>query len=167
MAALAAVVTLSHAACGSPAEPVARPLTFHHWRAGAGVATSPGIGRLAGTVQFGRAPDGVRVVVISESTGHEYETRTQAGAFFVDVPAGSYTISVGGDDDVQSSDGEGGVVVESQRTVTVDLHVSFPVVGIYTRTAEGAPPPPLPDLSDAATDPSRSEPATPKPSTRK
>jgi hypothetical protein len=142
-AALAAAVALSQAAC-SPAVP--RAGNTDEPQAPSRMRTAGPMGTLSG--QVARADDGTPVVVISESTGEEFVARIRKGSFSLDVPEGTYTISVNEDNEFTTPAGVGGVEVHPRRTATIELELGFQVMGDVRRLYPDTLPPPLSDLNE-------------------
>ena len=149
--ALAAGVVLSQPACSTPANQ--STLSEREQPASSRPRISPGLmpGTLSGNVDhYGNyGIEGARVVAISETTGEEHSTRTEHdGQFSLELPPGSYTISV--TDDFFMGSGEGGVEVRSGRVSTRKFELSPPVQGEVARFYPNTPPPPLPELNEPA-----------------
>jgi Carboxypeptidase regulatory-like domain len=144
-AALAAAVALSQPACAAPASQ--RAPSERQTTDGSRAAPRPGSGTLSGRVDGAGSDVGeARVVVISESTGEEHVVRTRDGVFSLELPPGSYTISV--THELAVPTGEGGVEVQSGRSATREFELRLPVLGEVIRLYPDTPPPPLPALNE-------------------
>jgi len=149
-AALAAAVALSLPSCSTPASQPAVSEREQPVSDRAGVTARSGLGTLSGRVHgyTDVAINGARVVVISESTGEEHVTRTRDdGEFSLELPAGSYTISVT-DGELSFPAGEGGVEVRSGRISAIDFELHVRPIGEYSRAIPDTSPPPLPELNE-------------------
>jgi hypothetical protein len=157
-AALAAVVALSQPACSTPANQAT--VSERERPASNRVRVSPELtqGTLSGHVDTwgNRGIDGARVVAISESTGEEHITQSgYDGEFSLELPPGSYTISV--THEFFSQSGEGGVEVQSGQISTRKIELRPPVMGEVVRIYPNTPPPPLPELNEPPMPPSSSK----------
>jgi hypothetical protein len=148
-AALAAVVALSQPACSTSAPQQAVSESQRQAPDTPRAEPRPGSGTLKGRVDGSSAEAGeARVVAISESSGEEHVGRTRNGAFTLDLPPGSYTISITHEFFLPA--GEGGVEVRSGQTSTREFELRLPIQGEARYHYPDTPPPPLPELKEPA-----------------